>query len=32
MGNKDIKNEIKINNIQLKTIQKTKLCLKKNVL
>lgn len=28
-GNKDIKNEIKINNIQLKTIQKTKLCLKK---
>lgn len=31
-GNKDIKNEIKINNIQLKTIQKTKLCLKKNVL
>lgn len=31
-GNKDIKNEIKINNIQLKTIQKTKLCFKKNVL
>lgn len=28
-GNKDIKNEIKINNIQLKTIQKTKLCFKK---
>lgn len=28
-GNKDIKNEIKINNIQLKTIQKTKLFLKK---